>query len=411
MKNRVRFFVGLMLVIVLASSAFLTVGAVLEKDTAISKFYSYDEMLLCISHRGDTVEYPENSLAAVESALKKGADFVSVSLDKTKDGVFCLCERESLGNVCNAPAGNLSELNFSEIEKYRLLDIYGKETEYRMTSLVELIKNTDSKDGIILDILPEDKDAVYDVLSENNALDRFVIRVQESASKLAKWADGKDEKVYVIAVYGGNIIFSTISAINSMTESGMPAVQYESKNYFNVAYGDFFSNRYLYSINARAIAATYSPDLCGQRGDDSDSWNELIGKDYSVIETNNIEAFDAYRKEAERLKKAITELLGRAFYVDPTGYSQVSLSNLEKAKLYAESVVSSPVFSLGEAQQAYSKLVFALGEMKISTGEVDTRGALNVTAGKVVAAVLVGAALLCGQIYVFKMRKTEEKKN
>ncbi|MBQ6600764.1 MAG: hypothetical protein IIX36_03880, partial [Clostridia bacterium] len=156
---------------------------------------------------------------------------------------------------------------------------------------------------------------------------------------------------------------------------------------------------------------TYSPDLCGQRGDDSDSWNELIGKDYSVIETNNIEAFVAYRNEAERLKKTITELLGRAFYVDHTGYSQVSLSNLEKAKLYAESVVSTSVFSLGEVQQAYSKLVFALGEMKISTGEVDTRGALNVTAGKVVAAVLVGAALLCGQIYVFKMRKTEEKKN
>jgi len=410
MKIETKFLISVILVFMLIFSVFFTAGAVLENNVATDKFYSYEQKLLCISHRGDTADYPENSLQAVKSALKKGADFVSVSLDKTKDGVFYLCERESLGNVCNAPYEKLSQVNSADIENYKAFDIYGKETKYKLTSLIELIENTDGDDGIIVDILPEHKDEVYDVLFEYGALNRIIIRANESSKKLTEWANSKSEKVDVISVYGGNIIFSTISAMNNVTKSEMPAVQYESKNYFNVAFGDFFANRYLTTENARAVTATYSPELCGQRGDSSDGWNELIKKGYSVIETNNIEAFVAYREETEKLEEAITLLIDKAICVDTAKYSDVSISNLSKAKLNGEFLVSGIVFSLDEAQQAYSKLLFALEDMKISTGEIDTRGALNVTAGKVVAAILVGTALLAGQIYVYKMRKDKKEK-
>ncbi len=381
-----------------------------EKEIAVGKFYSDETKLLSISHRGDTANYPENSLKAVESAFSKGADFVSVSLDKTSDGVFYLSERESLGNICNAPYEKLSEISSDEIGSYRLFDVYGNETEFALTSLEELLDNTDSEDGIILDILSEDKDAVYDILSESKALYRVIIRTDDSCSRLAEWLEAKPEKVYSICVYGGNIIFSTASAYNNASAEEMPAVQYSSKNYFNVAYGDFFANRYLLSGKVRAVAATYSPDLCGQRADGGDGWNELINKGYSVIETNNIEAFTAYRDETVRLEKELAALTLKADEADKSVYSQVSLDNLEKAMAECEKLLSSSVFSLGEAQQAYSRLLFALEDMKISTGEVDTRGALNVTAGKLTATVLVGAALLCGQIYVYKMRKAKKEK-
>lgn len=404
LKNRFTSYI--LLVAAIIFTTVFSSSALSEKAVAAGKFYSTEQKLLCISHRGDTELYPENSLEGVKSALEKGADFVSVNLDKTADGVFYLCESESLGNVCNAPYESLFQMNSSEAGEYKLYDIFGKETEYKLTSLEALLKNTDSEDGIILDVKSEDKDAVYDILKKSDALYRVIIRVEESASKLTEWAEGKEEKVNVIGVYGGNIIFSTISAMNNMTDAQMPAVQYQSKNYFNVAFGDFFANRYLHSANARAIAATYSLDLCGQRADSSDGWNELIGKGYSVIETNNIEAFVAYRSEAERLEKSIAELLERASYVDPSVYSEVSLENLEKARADCSTDVKPEVISsLDDLQKDYSGLLFALEDMKISTGEVDTRGALNVTAGKVIAAVLVGAALLAGQIFIYKMRR------
>ena len=401
---------SILLVAVIIFSSFFSAGAIFEKETALEKFYSSEQKLLCISHRGDTEFYPENSLEGVKSALKKGADFVAVNIVKTADGVYFLCEDESLGNVCNAPYESLSQMNAAEAEKYKLYDVYGKETEYKLTSLERLLEKTDSEDGLILDVKPEYKDGVYSVLSKHGALDRVILRVKESSSELVEWAQSKEEKVYVIAVYSGNIIFSTISSVKNMTMAEMPAVQYQSKNYFNVAYGDFFANRYLISENVRAVAVTYSPDLCGQRGDSSDGWNELIKKGYSVIETNNIEAFNEYRKETERLEKAIKELYEKSLAIESDKFSQVSLDNLRKAKAECEALLSGEAFSLDEAQKAYSDLLFALEDMKISTGEVDTRGALNITAGKIIATVLVGAVLLAGQIFVYKMRRNNKEK-
>lgn len=401
------YFMLLTLILTVAS---FTSAAVSEKEFSLSKFYSSQQRLICISHRGDTVNYPENSLVGVKSALEKGADFVSVNLEKTADDEFYLCEDESLGNVCDAPYESLGEINSDEVKNYSLFDVYGNKTEYKLTSLVELISQTNSKDGIILDVKSEHKDEVYSILLTHDALDRMIIRVNESASKLVRWSESKDKKAHVIAVYGGNVIFNTVSALKNLTEAEMLAVQYNSKNYFNVAYGSFFSNRYLKGKYCRAVAATYSPDLCGQRGDSNSGWDELIKKGYSVIETNATEAFEAYEKETERLESEIIKLIMDAAEVDSLKYSEVSLSNLAKAKKDCEELLQLPCFSLDEAQSAYSELVFALKEMKISSGEIDTRGALNVTAGKVVAAVLVGAALLAGQIFVYKMRKDKKNK-
>ncbi len=395
----------------LAVLAALNAGAIGEEDFAVGKFYGYEEKLLCISHRGDTAAYPENSLEGIKSALKKGADFVSVNVEKTSDGVFYLCEDESLVNICNAPYEGLSQMKSDEVDDYILYDIYGRETKFRITSLERLLRETDGGDGIILDIKPEYKDEIYAVLSGNDALCRVILRVNESGTELSSWADSKEEKVYVIGKYTGNIIFSTVSYIKSLAASEMPAVQYESKNYFNVAFGEFFTNRYLDSDNIRAVAAVYSPDLCGQRSDSADGWNELINKDYSVIETNNIDSFVAYRNEVKRIASDIAELCDKTSALDKGGYSQISIANLEKAEELCFDLLSDSIFSLSEAQTAYSQLLFSLKDMKISSGEVDTRGALNVTAGKVVAAVLVGAALLSGQIYVYKMRKSKRENN
>ena len=99
-KKIISFTLSLILIVSFIS---FNVGALFDKENATEKFYSYETKLLCISHRGDTALYPENSLEGIKSALKKGADFVSVNIEKTADGVFYLCEDESLGNIfgCN----------------------------------------------------------------------------------------------------------------------------------------------------------------------------------------------------------------------------------------------------------------------------------------------------------------------
>lgn len=361
--------------------------------------------LLSIAYRGDTAFYPENSLEAVLSAKEKGADMVSVSVRKTKDGILVLCEEESLGNVCDAPYESISEVTFKQVKGYNLYGNSGNLTEYKMSSLEELLDGTDEFLHLILDIAWDDKDTVYDALKEKDALGRVSLRTKESARKIAAWAETKAEKVSVIGIYDGNIIFNAISHINTLSESGMSAVQYQSKNYFNVMYGSWTYNNFSADGKARAIAPTYNPDLCGQRSDNENGWNELIKKGFTVIETNNIEALNAYIEKNTEVRAALDELLAKAETIDGEKYSLVSKDNLANGIEEAERVLSGRMKSLGEAESAYSKLLFYMNEMKISDGEETTKGALNITAGKVVATLLVGAAILAAQIFVQKMHK------
>ena len=127
------------IVLMVVSGLIFSCAAAAKEGNALDKFYSYETPLLCVSRRGDTSVYPKNSLEAVLSAKEKGADFVSVSVCKTADGVFYLCEDESLGNICDAPYDNLSQMNSSEVTDYRLFNCFGEKTEYSFASLVKLL--------------------------------------------------------------------------------------------------------------------------------------------------------------------------------------------------------------------------------------------------------------------------------
>lgn len=339
-----------------------------DNDTAKEKLLNPDYGLIIISHRGDTAFYPENSLDAIKSAFKSGADFVSIELENT-DGDYFISDG---------------------------------------TSLKRLIKSVPADKGLIIDVSFEEKDGVYEALKDCDGLDKALLRMEKSGKDIAEWNNTLSKKVGVIGVYSGNFIFSTVSNIKALTRLDTAAVQYESKNYFNVAYGDFFTSRYLNKNYVRAIASTYSPDLCGQRSDGPEGWDELILKGYSIIETNNTQTLSVYRAETQRLQEEITELLEKSKAESYEGYSQACVNNLLKAQRSCEAVFDGYAVSLNEASSAYSSLILALNQMELSDGNAQIKGALNVTAGKVVAAVLVGAFILAGQIYVYKMRKVKK---
>ncbi len=396
-------------VFVLAVIFIFPISAMSMQQTVNEIISDNEGRILCVSHRGDTALYPENSLEGVLSAREKGADMVSVCVQKTKDGVFVLCERESLGNVCDAPFDCVSELTFDETQQYSLFDNCGRLTEYRMASLENLIQSTDINLCLILDIDWADRDDIYELLGNEDALDRAYLRVKEDARKISGWVKEKNEKVNVIGIYSGNIIFNSISHVNTLSEAGMELVQYQSKNYFNVMYGSWTYSNFSSDGKARGIAPMYNPDLCGQRSDSENGWNELIKKGFTVIETNNTEALASYIEENTESKARLSELYEKAKGIETEKYSLTSKENLADAIEKAESVLNGRAKSTSENEQAYSELLFYLNEMKISSGEETVKGALNITAGKVVAAVLVGAAIFAAQVFVQKLHRKKRK--
>jgi len=402
-KKKLLYILTLCLLLSFSAPCFCAVN---EKEKADIKAES---RLLCISYRGDTANYPENSLEGVLSAFSKGADMVSVSVVMAKDEVLVLGEDESLGNICNAPYESIGSTTYEELSAYKLYNNRGELTEYKISHLRELLEKTEEDDFIIVDADWQYRDEIYKTSEICNALSRVYLRTKESAKKIAQWVNSKDVKPNVIGVYDGNIIFNAISHINTLSEAGMELVQYQSKNHFNVMYGTLTTDNFSLNGKSAAIAPMYNPDLCGQRSDSADGWNELTKKGFTAIETNNVEALRDYTEKNTAVRNELSELTEKAEKMNTERFSLTSRENLSDALKEANRVLFGRIKSLGEAENAYSALLLSMNEMKISDGEETTKGALNITAGKVIAAVLVGAALLGGQIFVQKQHRRKGK--
>ena len=376
--------------------------------SAEEKFENNRMGLISVSYRGDTENYPENSLEAILSAKEIGADMVSVGVQKTKD-LLILAEDENIGNFCNSKSESISASYWDQdLENCYLYDNSGKLTEYKVACLYDAL--TVAEDIIlILDIDSEDKDSVYDVVQYYGATDRVFLRFEENSSNIVQWVNSKETKPNVIGIYNGNIIWNAISHIENLSEVNS-IVHYESKNYFNVMYGSFVADRFSAEGKARALAPAYDRELCGQREDNASGWNELIEKGFSAIETNNIKSLVEYVNRADALNLSLRKLTEKAEKTDLSVYSDVSADNLQKALRTAKAELERGVSSVGELESAKSQLLLAMNRLNLSDGKESQKGALNVTAGKVIAAVLVGAAILAGQIYVHKMQKEKRRK-
>lgn len=364
--------------------------------------------IIAVSYRGDTENYPENSLEAILSAKEIGADMVSVSVTKTKDNTLILAENENIRNFCNAEADTISDTEWAQLENCRLYDNSGKLTDCKIVTLPEVLEKSDNI-ILILDISAEDKDFVYGVVEAYDASDRVFLRFRENSNDIVEWVNSKETKPNVIGIYSGNIIWNAISHIENLSEV-CSIVQYQSKNYFNVMYGSWVGDRFSAEGKARALAPAYDKELCGQREDNASGWNELIENGFSVIETNNIASLAEYAERADELNESLRKLTEKAKKTDFSVYSDVSADNLQKALKRANEELQSNVSSVGELESANSQLLLAMNRLNLSDSTESQKGALNITAGKIVAAVLVGAAILAGQIYVHKMQQEKRRK-
>jgi glycerophosphoryl diester phosphodiesterase len=71
-----------------------------------------------ISHRGEHLSHPENTLAAYRAAIDLGADYVEVDVHTTADGRLVLMHDSTVDRTTNGK-GAVAQLKFAEIRKLR----------------------------------------------------------------------------------------------------------------------------------------------------------------------------------------------------------------------------------------------------------------------------------------------------
>ena len=75
--------------------------------------------VIVVCHRGDWRNFPENSIPAIESVIRMGADMVELDLKMTKDSVLVLSHDATI-NRCTTGRGRVSDYTYEELCKFRL---------------------------------------------------------------------------------------------------------------------------------------------------------------------------------------------------------------------------------------------------------------------------------------------------
>jgi glycerophosphoryl diester phosphodiesterase len=71
--------------------------------------------VVAISHRGEHLERPENTLPAFKEAIRAGADFIEVDVQTTSDGKLVL-SHDATVDRCTNGTGRVSDMTFEQVE-------------------------------------------------------------------------------------------------------------------------------------------------------------------------------------------------------------------------------------------------------------------------------------------------------
>ncbi len=162
-------------------ATFSLVAANAQKETVplpISK-----NGFVVIAHRGSHLVKPENTLAAIEDAIKLGADYVEVDLRTTSDSHLVLCHNETVDATTNG-TGLVSHLTWKEIAVLRIRSRDGK--EYHIPDFSQVLKLCKNRINIYLDFKEAEVAETYRQI-RTAGMEKQVVVYLNKESQYASW--------------------------------------------------------------------------------------------------------------------------------------------------------------------------------------------------------------------------------
>lgn len=107
--------------------------------------------VLVVCHRGDWRNFPENSIPAIESVIKMGADVVELDIQLTKDSVLVLMHDGTIDR-CTTGKGRVADLTYEELQKFYMKTAHGTRCslDLKVPTLREALEVC--KDRIVINI-------------------------------------------------------------------------------------------------------------------------------------------------------------------------------------------------------------------------------------------------------------------
>ena len=150
-----------------------------------------------VAHRADWRYAPENSLAAIESSIRLGADVVELDVQKTKDGQLILMHDKTLDRTTTGK-GKVAEWTLDSIRTLYLKNGAALKTKHRVPTLEEALLAAKGKIMINLDKADRYFDQVYELLQKTGTTEQIIMKGSKPAKEVkARFGKYLDEVIYM----------------------------------------------------------------------------------------------------------------------------------------------------------------------------------------------------------------------
>ncbi|NDV79421.1 glycerophosphodiester phosphodiesterase family protein [Dysgonomonas sp. 511] len=148
--------------------------------------------VIVVAHRGDWRFAPENSLAAIDNAIKMGVDIVEIDVQRTKDGHIILMHDKALDRTTTGK-GLVAEWTLDSIRTLKLKNGCAIKTKEIIPTLEEALLHAKGKIMLNLDKADRFFDEIYELMEKTGTTKQIIMKggktPQEVKDKFGKYLE------------------------------------------------------------------------------------------------------------------------------------------------------------------------------------------------------------------------------
>lgn len=235
---------------------------------------------IVVSHRGNHVDVPENTIKSYENAIAIGADYIEIDLRTTKDSQLVIMHDGSIDRMTNGK-GKVKDLTLSEIMTYQVEEKTKPEWgKFNIPQFEEVLKLVKNKINIYLDFKEADVLKTYQMLLKYGVEKQVIVYINYPL-QAKKWMEVAPQ-IPLIVSFPDNIRDSS-SMANFLNKYPVAVLDGSYKEY-----------------NASMVRASHQnftmvwPDI--QHPRESEFWEEAIKLGVDGLQTDHPEALINFLK-------------------------------------------------------------------------------------------------------------------
>lgn len=173
-------------------------------DAIRERLFSGDAAdVLIMAHRGHWRHAPENSLMAVELAIRAGVPILEIDVRTTSDGHVVVIHDKVLDRTTTG-RGPVDHQTLAELKQLRLLNGYGLATEQRIPTLLEVMDLCRGRAMVYIDKSEQIMPSVIELLDGADVLDHAIFYGRAPEGRLRSvLGDALDTITYIPKVGDG----------------------------------------------------------------------------------------------------------------------------------------------------------------------------------------------------------------